>query len=49
MKQSKAAKRAGKDNIPNDFWKRLEGRGLGFAETALSWQAQATTLSFGPR
>ena len=28
MKQSKAAKQAGKDNISNDFWKRLEGLGL---------------------
>ena len=28
VKQATAAKRAGKDNIPNDFWKHLEGRGL---------------------
>lgn len=28
IRQSEAAKRAGKDNIPNDFWKQLEGRGL---------------------
>ena len=28
IKQSKVGKRAGKDTIPNDFWKRLKGAGL---------------------
>ena len=44
VKQSKAAKRAGKDNIPNDFWKRLEGRGLDALVSLfqLCWDSQTS-------
>ena len=42
IRQTKAAKRAGKDNVPNDFWKHLEGRGLSALVSLfqLCWDSQ---------
>ena len=44
IRQAKAAKRAGKDDIPNDFWKHLEGRGLSSLVSLfqLCWDSQTS-------
>ena len=44
IKQSKSAKRAGKDTIPNDFWKRLKGAALAELVSLfrLCWETQSS-------